>query len=174
MRSLTIVAERGVALTAVTALALLAGCHASDTGNGAAPAQPTPAVTASPDAAPGATVGLDHYLGHYPFDAVDGVSFLAQPAVTKAVVALVPDAAVRALVLGGDGPGAPVTRKDGKLIAWGCETHNCGGHDWAVLIAPDGGDASVCYHDAAAMQDHARWYLAPGRSEMRDGDCPSE
>jgi len=24
------------------------------------------------------------------------------------------------------------------------------------------------------MHERARWYLAPGRSEMRDGDCPSE
>ena len=47
-------------------------------------------------------------------------------------------------------------------------------HDWAILIAPDGGEASVCYHDAATMRERARWYLAPGRSEMRDGDCPSE
>lgn len=155
--------------------ALLAGCHSGDAGNAVAPTpQPTPAAVSTAAATPTAAGALDRYLGHYPFDAVDGVRFLDQPAVTKAVTSLVPDAGIRTLVLGGDGPGTPVARKDGKLLAWGCETHNCGAHDWTILIAPDGGGASVCYHDAATMRTRARWYLAPGRSEMRDGDCPSE
>jgi len=153
---------------------LLAGCHPADTGNSAAPA-PQPTVTAAPTPRPSAseTAALGGYAGHYPFDAVGGVRFLDQPAVTRAVAALVPDAKVRAWVLGGDGPGTPIVDQAGTLLAWGCETHNCGGHDWTISIAPDGSGASVCYHDAATMQERARWYLAPGRSEMRDGDCPS-
>jgi hypothetical protein len=168
------VADRRIAFGALIGAALLAGCHSGDTGNAVSPApQPTPTAV-STAAAPTVKGALDSYLGHYPFDAVGGVRFLDQPAVAKAVAALVPDTKVRALVLGGEGPGTPVARKDGKLLAWGCETHNCGGHDWSILIAPDGGEASVCYHDAATMRERARWYLAPGRSEMRDGDCPSE
>jgi hypothetical protein len=167
------VVDRRLAFGALLAAALLASCHSGETGNAMTPT-PQPTAAASTATAPTAAGALDSYLGHYPFDAVGGVRFLDQPAVAKAVAALVPDAKVRALVLGGEGPGTPVARKDGKLLAWGCETHNCGAHDWAILIAPDGGEASVCYHDAATMRERARWYLAPGRSEMRDGDCPSE
>jgi len=163
-----IVADR-VSLAALTGALLLAGCHAQQADNNTAP---TPAV--SPQPAPGAPATLARYAGHYPFDAVEGVRFLDQPAVTKAVAELVPDAKIRKLVLGGDGPGTPIVVKDGALLAWGCETHNCGPHDWTVTIAPDGGGARVCYHDEATMGTRARWYLGPGRSEMRDGDCPSE
>ena len=127
----------------------------------------------APQPSPSAAADLARYIGHDPFDAIGGVRFLDQPVVTKAVTALVPDPMIRSLVLGGDGPGTPIVLQAGKLVAWGCETHNCGDHDWSILIASDGGGAQVCYHDAATMQGRARWYVAPGRSEMRDGDCPS-
>jgi hypothetical protein len=170
-----IVAERIGAIVALTGAMLLAGCQAGDTGNAAAPTpQPTATTVALPSPAPSPLVALEVYAGHYPFDAVGGVRFLDQPAVVRAVTPLVPDARIRALVLGGDGPGTPIALQAGKLVAWGCETHNCGDHDWTISIAPDGGAASVCYHDAATMQEKARWYLAPGRTEMRDGDCPSD
>ena len=166
--------DRLTAFGVLLGAALLAGCHSNDARNAVTPTpQPTQA-TVSTSPAPAAAGALDSYLGHYPFDAVGGVRFLDQPAVTRAVAALVPDSKIRTLLLGGDGPGTPVVRKDGKLLAWGCETHNCGGHDWAILIAPDGGGANVCYHDAVTMRDRARWYLTPNRTEMRDGDCPSE
>lgn len=165
-------AERASLAVLIGAL-FLAGCHAQQADNAAAP-MPTAAATPSPQPAPSASASLDRYAGHYPFDAVDGVRFLDQPAVTNAVNALVPDATIRKLVLGGKGPTTPVVAKGGALLAWGCETHNCGAHDWAISIAPDGGTANVCYHDEATMGDRARWYLAAGHSEMRDGDCPSE
>lgn len=167
-------AERIGAIAALTSALLLAGCQARNPGNAATPTpQPTAVTVALPSPASSPPVALGGYAGHYPFDAVGGVRFLDQPAVVRAVTALVPDAKIRALVLGGDGPGTPIAQQAGKLVAWGCETHNCGDHDWTISIAPDGGAASVCYHDAAVMQEHARWYLAPGRTEMRDGDCPS-
>lgn len=167
-------AERIGAIAALTGAMLLAACQAGNTGNAAVPTpQPTAISVALPSPAPSPSVALSGYAGHYPFDAVGGVRFLDQPAVVRAVTALVPDAKIRALVLGGDGPGTPIVRQAGKLVAWGCETHNCGGHDWTISISPDGAAASVCYHDAATMQEKARWYLAPGRNEMRDGDCPS-
>ena len=175
MRSPTIVADRVGAILAVAGALLLAGCHAADTANKTSPTpRPTAIATTSSQPSASGLAALGGYAGHYPFDAVGGVRFLDQPAVTRAVTELVPDAAIRALVLGGDGPGTPIAKQAGKLVAWGCETHNCGAHDWAITIAPDGSGATVCYHDAATMQERARWYLAPGRSEMRDGDCPSD
>jgi hypothetical protein len=166
------VADRSGAIVALAAL-LLAGCHAANPGE---QATPTPAATATtPAPTPAATpdAALTRYVGHYPFDKLDGTRFLDQPAVTAAVGKLVPDARIRALVLGGDGPTSPVALQAGKLVAWGCETHNCGGHDWSIVIAPDGSGASVCYHDEATMKERARWYLAADRTEMREGDCPS-
>lgn len=170
--------DRNAAGVAIGLALILAGCKPADhrqhppasPGNVAAPAPvvtPSPRPAASPSA-------LSGYVGKYPFDKVGGVAFLDTPAVTAAVKALVPDAAVRKLLLGGDGPGTPIASRDGKLIAWGCQTHNCGDHDWMIEIAPDGTAPAVCYHDARVTGDRSRWYLAPGRVEMRADDCPSD
>lgn len=134
----------------------------------AATPQPQPSATPSPVAA------LGRYAGSYPYEKVGGVAFLDAPAVVGAVDRLVPDEAIRKLVLGGDGPVTPVTAHDGKLTAWGCETHNCGAHNWTIEIGADGSRPAVCYHDAATMHDRSRWYLAPDHAAMRDGDCPSD
>jgi hypothetical protein len=157
---------------------LLAGCHGARSGNETATPSPAPGPTSVavplPQAAATPAALLGRYAGHYPFDAIDGVRFFEQPAVTRAVAALVSDPAIRAQVLGGDGPAAPIALRHGRLLAWGCRTHDCGDHNWTVAIAPDGGAAAVCYHDAPAMQTRSRWYVAPDRTEMRDGDCPSD
>lgn len=164
---------------AIGGLLLLAGCQASDHGNSndsavaTSPAR-TPSATLAATGAPPNAARLGVYVGHYPFDAVNGVRFLDQPVVAQAVNTLVPDRAIRALVLGGAGPTSPITLKADKLLAWGCETHNCGAHNWTISIARDGSGGNVCYHDQAAMGARARWYLAAGHTEMRDGDCPSE
>jgi hypothetical protein len=170
-------ADRRGAIVALIALLSLAACGKTDNDHRrpdpAAPTSiPAAAVTPSPNAT-AAGASLAKYASHYPFDAVDGVRFLDAPEVRSAVAALVPAADVRALVLGGEGPATPIAMRGGALVAWGCETHNCGDHDWAIAIAPDGGHAQVCYHDAAAMHGQSRWYVAPGKTEMRDGDCPS-
>ena len=169
--------DRSAAAAAIGLMLAIAGCkpadrHTSSNATGPTPgaspaALPTPRPTATPAA-------LGAYVGKYPFDKVDGVAFLDNPAVTAAVDALVSDAGIRKLVLGGDGPVTPIAPRDGKLIAWGCETHNCGDHNWTIEIAPDGTAPAVCYHDANAMNDRSRWHLAPGRTEMRAGDCPSD
>ena len=170
-------ADRRAVAVALGVVVMLAGCKPTDrraTDNAAiptAPAPPAPLPTPQPTATP---VALSAYAGKYPFDKVDGVAFLHDPAVTAAVAALVPDAGVRKLMLGGDGPGTPIVSRGGKLIAWGCETHNCGDHNWTIEIAPDGTAPTVCYHDASSMNERSRWYLAPGRAEMRAGDCPSD
>lgn len=169
--------DRGAAAAAIGLMLAIAGCKPADrhtSSNATAPApaaSPAALSTPQPTATPAA---LGAYLGKYPSDKVDGVTFLDNPAVTTAVDALVSDAGIRKLVLGGDGPVTPIASRDGKLIAWGCETHNCGDHNWTIEIAPDGTAPTVCYHDANAMNDRSRWYPAPGRTEMRAGDCPSD
>ena len=170
--------RRGIALAAGVLLAL-GGCQRSPQPGGndlsatpAASPAPAPAPTAS--ASPVAKAALGAYAGKYPFDKVDGVSFLDQPAVRAAVTGLIGDPAISGQLLGGDGPATPIAERAGKLVAWGCRTHDCGDHNWSVLIAPDGSGAQACYHDASSMQARSRWYLAPGKAAVRPGDCPSE
>lgn len=150
---------------------------AADAANGIASAG-TPKNAASPvengmAAATGS--GLSAYVGKYPSDKVVGISFLDTPAVRQAVAANVPDAKIRDFVFGSDGPQAPIVSKAGRILAWGCERHNCGYHNWSVSITPDGSTADICfYHDDDSADGPARWFLAGGRTEMRGGNCPSD
>lgn len=122
-----------------------------------------------------AAVSLARYVGKQPSEPVGGTSFKRDPAVTAAVAALVPDAKVRAFISGSTGPESAIALKDGRLLAWGCQVHNCGPHNWSVTIAPDGSRAEVCHYDETdAVAGQATWYVAPGRSERRTGSCPSE
>ena len=143
MRSSAHILSQLRAAVTIAAL-LLAGCHSAQPGNEAA-ATPSPAPAPSsvavplprPTASAMPAASLGRYAGRYPFDAVDGMRFLDQPAVRAAVATLVPDAAIRAQVLGGVGPAAPIVLKGGKLLAWSCRTHDCGDHNWTIAIAPD-------------------------------------
>jgi hypothetical protein len=117
---------------------------------------------------------LDAWVGKHPSEKVDGLTFLAQPRV-KAAVAAVPDAKVRDFVLGYNGPDAPIVKKDGRVLAWGCEKHNCGYHNWSISITPDGSSAEVCFYQNDAKPDGtSTWYVAAGKTEQRPGNCPSE
>jgi len=170
--------DRVAAIAAIALILAVAGCKQADRASSSNSATPVAAPSVAPAVSPApppktAPAALGAYAGKYPFDKLDGVTFLDNPTVTAAVGALVPDAGIRKQVLAGDGPGTPIASRDGKLIAWGCRTHDCGNHNWTIEIAPDGTAPAVCYHDASAMNDSSRWYLAPGRSEMRAEGCPS-
>lgn len=126
--------------------------------------------------APAPTEGaLSKYVGKHPSDEVDGGRFLDEATVKAAVAATVPHAAVRKFVFNYDGPDAPIVVKDGRILAWGCERHNCGYHNWAILITPDGASADVCYYDNDDRPDGpSTWYLQGAKTEQRAGSCPSE
>lgn len=123
-------------------------------------------VNSSPVAA---DPGLAAYEGKYPFDKVDGIAFLEQPAVKAAVEAATGDTAVRGFVLSGKGPQSPIVVRDGKLIAWGCEQHNCGAHNWTLMVAPDGTSGELCVVDEKVG---TRWY-AGGKPTGSTADCPT-
>ena len=153
----------------LAALALLAGCQrAPDTANDTA-AVATPTPTPSPRATAPAT-DLSRYAGHYPLDVVDGGAFLAQPAVAALVEGVVDDPAIRARVLDKDVTATPIVLRDGRLLSYGCEPHNCGPHNWAIAIRPDGAGGAVCYYDQDARV--GRWYPADAGAPPVDG-CPS-
>jgi hypothetical protein len=126
------------------------------------------------DATP-AEPALGDYVGHYPFDKVKGQSFLGDSKVLAAIHKTVTDKEVLDWVTNPDsGPSDVVYMKDGKIAAWSCQQHNCGDHNWTVLVDPAGTTAELCYHDSTKTGADSRWY-APGASapETRPGDCPS-
>jgi hypothetical protein len=118
---------------------------------------------------------LSKYVGKHPSELVGGTRFLDEPVVQKAVAASVPEGAARKFVFGYDGPDAPIVAKAGRILAWGCERHNCGYHNWSVAITPEGTAAEVCYYRNDDQPDgQSIWYLPGGKTEQRAGNCPSE
>ncbi|AVA15162.1 hypothetical protein MNQ96_00890 [Sphingopyxis granuli] len=135
-----------------------------------AAALPAP-TDAAPAAKAGDAKGLAAYVGNYPFDKVDGVAWNDHPAVKAGLAATVKDAKVLKAIQTLEGPAAPIEMHDGKVMAWACQQHNCGPHQWAVLVDPATGATDVCYYDEAASASDARWFLAGGKEERRKGNC---
>ena len=123
-----------------------------------------------------ATGALARYVDMRPREIEDGRSFLGDPAVRWAIAANVRDAGVRNFIYNYSGPDAPIARtRSGRIIAWGCEAHNCGFHNWAVSIAPDGSGAEIChYQDDERPDGSSTWYLRGGRTVKRAGNCPDQ
>ncbi|UIJ45669.1 hypothetical protein LZK98_01515 [Sphingomonas cannabina] len=177
---------------ALAAALLLAGCGGSGEGepanqpaanaaadavNAAAAANDTAAnLTNAAAVATGADPGpLAAYVGRHPSEKVDGRTFLDEPLVKAAVGAVAKDAEARDFVFKYDGPDAPIVMSEGRVLAWGCEKHNCGYHNWSVAITPDGASAEVCYYENEdSVEGRSTWYLPGGKTETRPGNCPSE
>jgi hypothetical protein len=133
---------------------------------------PAPAAKALPSTQPDV---LSVYVGHHPSEKVGGKTFLEQTTVKYAVDSAVSDDRARDFVFHYNGPDAPIVKKDGRVLAWGCEAHNCGYHNWAVSITPDGGSAEICFYQNDAKPDgQSTWYKAGAKPEQRAGNCPSE
>lgn len=116
---------------------------------------------------------LSAYVGQYPFDEVDGVAFRDHPLVRAALVEAGGGNAPVERMLTGPGPSTPIAlADDGRILSWGCEQHNCGPHNWTLLVAADGSQPELCYHDEDATP--ATVWLVAGRVTERSGDCPSE
>ena len=81
-----------------------------------------------------------------------------------------PDADIRARILDADAVATPIALEQGRVLSYACEPHNCGPHNWAIALTPDGGEAAVCYYDEDRRI--ARWYpedFGPAPT----GGCPS-
>lgn len=114
---------------------------------------------------------LASYVGKYPFDKVDGVAWNDHALVKAGIAASVKDAAALKAITTTDGPSGPIEMRGDKVMSWACEAHNCGSHQWAVLIDPRTGAADVCYFNEAADATKSRWFLSSGKEEKRDGNC---
>lgn len=147
-----------------------------DVGASVAPDLPARAVAEPTEQARSpAVIGtggdLSAYVGKFPFDAVGGVTWHEHPMVVAGIRKTVPDAEVRRALQSSGGPSAPIAVYEGKVGAWGCQQHNCGDHQWAILVDPRSGATDVCYHNAEQMVERSRWYLAEGNEETRLGNC---
>ena len=181
---------------ALAAIALLSACQAGATQDkttaeqGSDAAQPdkaadaagpapgaaasgTPSSAASAPSAAGAPA-LSAYVGKYPFDKVSGVSWLDHPVVKAAITRTVTDPAARKTIFASTGPADEIKQVGTRLQSWACQQHNCGPLNWTVQIDPASGTADVCYFDEKVSDNTARWFLASGKEEKRDGDCPTE
>jgi hypothetical protein len=163
------------ALAATACSAPQADRNASEAANASeAPAGGANDLAAN-SATPTAAGALAAYVGRHPSDGVNGVAFRADPAVRRAVEATLADPALRRFVLDSPATDAPIVLKDGRILAWGCEPHNCGYHNWSISIAPDASTADICFYDNDdSAEGPSRWYLAGGGTEERPGNCPSE
>jgi len=168
-------------LAAVAALALAAcgggGSDTADTaladGEAGAAGEAATASSDAPEVAATAA-GLSAYVGQFPFDKVGGVSWNENPTVLAGIDKTVKDAAARRAILELPGPSAPIELIGGKVSSWACEQHNCGPHQWMVMVDPATGATDVCYYDEDVDGANARWFLASGREEKRPGNCQVE
>jgi hypothetical protein len=125
------------------------------------------ALAAPPAKAP----PVEAYVGKYPFDKVEGVSFLDHPAVRAAVTRSVSDPNARAWLLDAKGSPFPqIRRENAELVVVGCQQHACNQRNWAIYFNPASNLARVCYSATGAQ---SRWYNGRGGSRVLAGSCPS-
>jgi hypothetical protein len=142
----------------------------------AAEGKPPAAAATKPAEAPSPlppTAGskLASYVGKYPFDKVDGVAWNDHALVKAGIAASVRDKAALKAITTLEGPAGPIEMRGDKVMSWACEAHNCGAHQWAVLVDPRTGATDVCYYDEEADAAKSRWFLSTGKEEKRDGNC---
>jgi len=164
-------------LLPILSLALVAGCHRAPADNASAAAAasfvPPPTQKATPLPGLAQSNPITAYVGRYPRDAVDGVSFYDRTEVANALIDAVPDEKTRRLYTGRDAVTGPIFRQGARVAAWGCEPHNCSDRNWTFLVEPDGSAGEACYHDGATMAATSRWYRGGGAKPMtRPGACP--
>lgn len=182
-----VITHRPTVLLFSAAALLLSACGASAekaaTADAAAPADAKTAPSA--DAAPSAekkvetpsplppTAGskLASYVGKFPFDKVDGVAWNDHALVKAGIAASVKDTKALKAITTLEGPAGPIEMRGDKVMSWACEAHNCGPHQWAVLIDPRTGATDVCYYDEEGDAANSRWFLASGKEEKRPGNC---
>jgi hypothetical protein len=117
---------------------------------------------------------LSFYVGHYPSEVLGGMDFRDDPLVKRAVTEAVPDRQIRDFVLNFSDGESPIKLKDGKILAGGCQPHDCGAHHWTISIAPDGGDLEVCYFNSENPETGIAKHFFRGRKMVeKHGNCPS-
>lgn len=119
-----------------------------------------------------AATNLAGYAGKYPFDKVGGTSFSGNPAVRQQIVRHAP-VVLHKTLLSGNVVASPIGRQGHLLAAGMCEPHNCGLHNWTVLISTDGTRAAICHTDQEVAAQGI-WYQNRAKiATQDDGACPN-
>ena len=113
---------------------------------------------------------LARYADKYPSDAVAGVRFLNHPTVRAAAQNAAPNARIRRQILR-EGTSAPIAVNNLMVLSHACEPHNCGPHQWAILIGRRTPVHIICYQ--ADGEELGRWYRR-GRQIATGQGCASE
>jgi len=155
------------------------GASGSDAGETPSVSAPAPRADASaslgsPVAAEASSGSLAEYVGKSTAEQVNGIDWNHNPTVFAGIRRSVTEASVLEAIKDTSGPAALIELIDGKVSSWACENHNCGDHQWMVMVEPSSGATDVCYHDAAKLPGQSRWYLASGKVEQRPGNCTVE
>lgn len=114
---------------------------------------------------------LARYAGRYPFDRIGGVRFLSHPIVRQAVANAAPSAAIRNRILA-QGTSGDIVVTPEMVLAWACEPHNCGPHNWSIAIGRRNQAHFVCYQPDGT--ESGRWYRRRRLVAETEGGCPFE
>lgn len=124
---------------------------------------------------------LSKYVGKYPSDKVDGISFTKNEAVTaavKAALAHIPRASdLEHLMLAPENAidSAIALLSSDRLYARSFDPSSGGSINWAILITGDGTKAAICYSEEAIYGSGvSRWYYKGDEAFTLEGPCPSE
>lgn len=169
---------RRFACLAPLALLALAACGSKDgdTDSDVAPGNFTPPGTARPTPLAGVArvTPLKAYIGQYPNDAVDGVTFFDRTEVAGALHDAVGDQKLVQRIISRGAVTVPIFAMGATgLAAHGCTPHDCADNNWTMQMDMKTGKAQVCYHDRDTMGDRSQWYMG-GAPVTRPGECPQE
>lgn len=125
-------------------------------------------------AATPAVPAISAYVGKYQFDKVRGVAFPRHPLVVQRVKAALAGSGIQSRVLDPNSTSVPIARQGDFIVSWACERHNCGSHQWAIVLTGSGRKASVCYYNED-LSEGARWFV-DGKVGLvsPEGDCQFE
>jgi hypothetical protein len=114
---------------------------------------------------------LSVYAGKYPWDQVESVEFLENPAVKLAVTKATTDLAVREAILSGtrNSVSIPMVAVGKYLYLHAFEPASGGDTSWSLLISTDASDAAVCFSTLAGDSGIGRTALAVRSSWYADG-----
>lgn len=172
MRHLLLAATLAVVATACTAAETKdpqSAAPASEAAYSTAEAAtPTPAKA---QAAP----PLSAYVGKYPFDAVDGVTFVDHPLVHTAMERSGAPTEALDFLRNDNTVVVPIREVGGRLMSRGFEPASGGDVNWGILISLDGQRGAVCY--STGVEEYTRgadWYIDGEKAFTLFDMCPSE
>lgn len=117
-----------------------------------------------------AAPSLNAYIGKYQFEEIAGYSLLNHPQFRNNVNAVVNNDIDRKWLFNENATSGPIEFRDGKIIAWACEQHNCGNRNWNVAIDLQSQETEVCFHLLQGGLERNVRYTANGMITLPPGE----